>query len=140
MSILIVDDEVCICDLMESVLTENYKVIKTYFSKDVLDLARKHLPKLIISDIMMPGLDGLELLAVLRADPRTKTIPIILISAAATPISAGGADAFLQKPFEIEALEKLISRFLPPSEKTPLNFHTDDFFLSSSSPNWEHNN
>ncbi len=85
--------------------------------REALNAARAEHPDLVLSDVMMPGLDGIELLRALRADPATKCIPIILLSARAGEESriegvATGADDYLTKPFSSRELVARVSAHL----------------------------
>ncbi|MBC8076419.1 MAG: response regulator [Chloroflexales bacterium] len=71
-------------------------------------------PALIISDIMMPHMSGLELVQVLRADPRYSAVPIILMSAAPQSGDTQDANLFIPKPFDINRLISLIEGYIEP--------------------------
>jgi CheY-like chemotaxis protein len=98
--------------LIADILAEEYRVLKAYNGKQALEIARTHRPTVIVSDVMMPKMTGLELIEALRDDPATRNIPVILLSAAIPRSLATKADAFLSKPFELEALEQLVARFV----------------------------
>jgi CheY-like chemotaxis protein len=110
MLILVVDDEESLCELLAEVLSGDYEVIKAFNGKAALELARERKPDIIISDIMMPHMSGVEMLRALRGDSGTEGIPVILLSAAPLRSKVTGASAFLTKPFEIEVLEKVVAR------------------------------
>jgi CheY-like chemotaxis protein len=83
-----------------------------------VELAREHLPDLVLLDLHLPDIPGDEVLRRLRADPRTAAIPIIVVSADATPASvvrlqAAGADAYLTKPLDVDEFLVTVERFLP---------------------------
>ncbi len=109
MVILVVDDEESLCELMAEVLAKDYKIIKAYNGKEALELAKSQMPDLVVSDIMMPQMSGIELLNALREDQTTQNIPVILLSAAVSQKTAGQAEAFLSKPFELDVLEHTVS-------------------------------
>lgn len=108
MMVLVVDDEESLCELLAEILAEQYDVIKAYNGKEALELARQKRPDLIISDVMMPQMSGVELLQALRADPATQDTPVILLSAASPQSVAEQAEAFIRKPFEVEVLERVV--------------------------------
>jgi CheY-like chemotaxis protein len=87
-----------------------------------IELAQAHLPELILLDINMPGLDGYEVLAVLKADDRLKAIPVIAVTANAMPRdiergrAAGFAD-YLTKPIDVGQFLQAIDRCLSASEE-----------------------
>jgi DNA-binding response OmpR family regulator len=115
--ILVADDEVFMLRLLEMTLKKgSFEVISCRDGREVLTLAATNLPRLILLDIMMPGLDGLGALRQLKENPATKDIPVVVLSAkghALTRVEAqsAGAALFLAKPFspsqllgEIQAL------------------------------------
>lgn len=112
-TILIVDDEADLLDLIEYNLEkEGYNVIKAENGQDCIKLARKYNPDLIILDIMMPKMTGIEVCKVLKDDPILKVRPVIFLTARGdekTEIEGleMGADDFLSKPI---STSKLVSR------------------------------
>jgi DNA-binding response OmpR family regulator len=105
-TVLIVEDDPVILRLLEvNFELEGFGVLLAHDGAEGLELATSKHPDLIISDIMMPNVSGLELLAALKADSGTASIPIILLSAKAqsADVKAGmeaGADDYVTKPFE----------------------------------------
>jgi len=112
-TILIVDDEADLLDLIEYNLEkEGYNVLKAENGQEGIKLARKHNPDLIILDIMMPKMTGIEVCKVLKEDPVLKIRPVIFLTARGdekTEIEGleMGADDFLSKPI---STSKLVSR------------------------------
>ena len=107
--ILIADDNADMRDYIRRLLSPRWTPLVASNGRQALAEALTHPPDLIISDIMMPGLDGFELLARLRAEPRTRTVPIILLSARAGEEARiegleAGADDYLVKPFSAREL------------------------------------
>jgi two-component system cell cycle response regulator len=108
--ILIVDDEPLNVQLMESQLTEySYDTIAAYCGEDALEIVEKELPDLIILDVVMPGIDGFEVIRAIRANKRTADIPIILCTVLNSKEERIrglniGADEFLNKPIMFEEL------------------------------------
>ncbi|MGE5679256.1 MAG: response regulator [Bacillota bacterium] len=109
-TVLIVDDEPEVrenlSDLLENV---GYRVISAADGSDALRQLSKEIPSLVISDIMMPGMNGYELLERLQCDPWLKPIPFILLSAKADKQSfrkamLSGADDYITKPYDAEEL------------------------------------
>jgi CheY-like chemotaxis protein len=102
-TILVVDDDVHVLVLIELFLKRyGFHVVKTNVPQKALDIIRMSPPDLIISDVMMPGMSGIELCALLRNMPQTRYIPIIVVSANAdVEVSrncmAVGANLFLTK-------------------------------------------
>jgi len=96
-------------DYVRRLLAEHYEVLAVPDGLSALAAARRKSPSLVLTDIMMPGLDGFGLLRELRADPTTQNIPVILLSARAGEESAveglnAGADDYLTKPFSAQEL------------------------------------
>ena len=116
--ILIVDDEKPIADLVAvAVAQAGYTVEFAYDGRQALEKAREQWPALVISDLMMPFMDGVAFIAALRQEASTlgrQTPPIVLMTAAARGrAEAVGADAVLSKPFELDELESTIQQLLP---------------------------
>jgi CheY-like chemotaxis protein len=106
MTVLTVDDDPFILDSVSKYLTaRGLRVVSTTDPESVVSLASKEKPRLIISDIAMPGMDGLALLNVLKTEPATRDIPLILLTSSknAADIQEGlnaGAEAYLVKPID----------------------------------------
>ena len=115
-TILIVDDEKPVREFLAAALEQDgYDVIQAAHGGHALSLINSGStrPDLVISDIMMPLVGGVELCRVLRSNPSTATIPIVLMSAAHVHASNGaGADAVIGKPFDLDTLEGLVHRLL----------------------------
>jgi len=105
-TVLLVEDDPVILRLLEvNFELEGFSVLLAHDGAEGIELARSGAPDLIISDIMMPKVSGLELVAALKTDDATSAIPIILLSAKAqsSDVKAGmeaGADDYVTKPFE----------------------------------------
>lgn len=112
-TILIVDDEPFIVDLLASALQdEGYKVERAYDGEEAWRLVCAHQPDLIISDVSMPRLDGLDLLNRLRRQRVLAQIPVILMSAARSRLDTDDA-VFVAKPFDLDRMLSLIQAELP---------------------------
>lgn len=112
LSVLVVDDEAAIRDLVIQILELKYQVYSATNTQEALRIAKEHKPSFILIDIYMPGRSGLELCKDLRNDPVTKNIPMMIMTARnalETRVKAYeyGADDFLEKPFY---MDDLISR------------------------------
>jgi signal transduction histidine kinase len=110
--ILWADDNADMRDYVRRLLADHYEVREAADGAAALQMAREEVPDLVLSDIMMPVLDGVGLLRALREDPRTKMVPVILLSARAGEDAAvqgleSGADDYLVKPF---AARELLAR------------------------------
>jgi DNA-binding response OmpR family regulator len=126
-AILAVDDDPAILDVVAQVLAdEGYDVLTAGGGRAAVDLARKHLPKLILLDLMMPEMNGWQVVAELKASSHTRTIPIVLLSARRdTELMAHnlGVSSYLEKPFDLDELLARVQRLLTlggPSSSPPL--------------------
>ncbi len=115
--LLIVDDEAEIVELVTMVLEQDDRSIFTaYDGEQALEIVHEEQPDLVLSDIMMPRLDGRELCKRIRADPTTSGIVIILMSAVHKLEAADcDADGLIRKPFDISMITGLINRHLVSS-------------------------
>ncbi len=108
--ILVIDDERDLVELIRLNLQRNgYEVLYAHDGKVGLEIARKHLPDLIILDLMMPGLTGQEVATRLKGDSQTTAIPLLMLTARSeeTDIIVGlslGADDYVSKPFSMKVL------------------------------------
>jgi two-component system phosphate regulon response regulator PhoB len=119
-TILIIDDEKDLIEMVRYNLEdkEGYDTISATDGQAGLEIAQRHKLDLIVLDLMMPGIDGLEVCRRLRADPRTSRVPVIMLTAKATEADriVGlelGADDYITKPFsprELVARVKAILR------------------------------
>ncbi|HET9529170.1 MAG TPA: ATP-binding protein [Blastocatellia bacterium] len=107
--ILLADDNADMREYLRRILSPHWRVEIVSDGKAAIEAARERVPDLVLSDVMMPGLDGFELLRELRADPLTREVPVILLSARAGEESRiegleAGADDYLVKPFSAREL------------------------------------
>ncbi len=108
--VLVVDDEEDILELVRyNLAREGYKVRCVASGEEALEAARQDVPGLIVLDLMLPGLDGLEVCRILRRDPKTAHIPIVMLTAKGeeADVVAGlelGADDYVTKPFSPRVL------------------------------------
>ena len=106
-TILVVDDEKHIRDLLKQELTESgYKVREASNGKEAIDAVRKELPDLLILDVMMPEMNGFDVAAVLKNDPLTMDVPILILSIVQDKERGYrlGVDRYLTKPIDTEKL------------------------------------
>ena len=112
--VLIVEDNTDMNNFIAGSLTDEYYIIQTSNGKEGLDAALAQVPDVIVSDIMMPVMDGEQMLAELKNDVRTSHIPVILLTAKTSDeeLTEGyesGADVYLTKPFSVKALRSCIN-------------------------------
>ena len=115
--LLIVEDNSDIRQYINESLKEDYRILQASNGKEGMELAIQQSPDLIVSDIMMPEMDGIEMTKLLKEDIRTSHIPIILLTAktSATDQQEGydsGADSYLMKPFSAKLLQSRIRNIL----------------------------
>lgn len=116
-TLLVVDDNKDIREYMKSVLSADYVVMEAADGNEALQLAKHYVPDLVLSDVMMPGIDGLELCAELKRNSTTCHIPVIIVTAKTMDeqIIEGyenGADAYITKPFSTKMLLTRIENLL----------------------------
>lgn len=117
--ILVVDDEPAFCAVVCEILQlAGFDVHQAINAQSALNVLQEIRPDLILTDVMMPGIDGLSFIRLLRKEPHCKDIPTIVVSALGSPddqraAEEAGADGFLAKPFTMIELRDMIERFLP---------------------------
>jgi CheY-like chemotaxis protein len=105
--ILVVDDDEAIRELMVSAFEEEgYHVLEAADGAQALHLVSQAVPSVVLLDIQMPGIDGLEVARRLKADPATAAIPLVAVSAHAreAEVLASGCCTFIAKPFDLAVL------------------------------------
>jgi len=129
-SVLVVDDEADMCDLIENTLSMCYCVYLASDGKEGLEKAMKYQPDIIISDIVMPEMDGYEFCKAIKSKVETSHIPVLLLTAKSTTddeIAAytTGADAFITKPFDINLLKNRVDGLIENRQKLKRSFLSD---------------
>jgi DNA-binding response OmpR family regulator len=116
--ILVADDEPDIVTIVEMILrSQGYDVLKAANGLEALELAERHSPDPILLDIMMPDMDGWEVLRLLHVDPSTSEIPVAMISAKTgsrakiTSMQEGAVD-YITKPFDSQELLSKVRELL----------------------------
>lgn len=116
-SIMIVEDNLSVIRFMGSALGDGYSITYASNGIDAIERAKSSIPDLIITDVMMPRMDGIEFCRTIRSEPLTSHIPVIIVSARCTDedringINAG-ADAYLSKPFNADELTSMVTHLL----------------------------
>jgi len=127
--LLIVEDNLELSDFIFSELSQSYNVIAVANGIQALEYLNKHTIQLILSDIMMPMMDGIELCKKIKENPKTKQIPVILLTAKSALNAKiegleSGADAYITKPFSMDHLLVQISNLLE-NRKTILDHYSN---------------
>ena len=120
--VLVVEDNADIREYIRSSFTDIYEVITAKDGKEGWELAQARIPNIIVSDIMMPVMDGIELCKRIKEDMRTSHIPVILLTAKDSLQDkeegyASGADSYLTKPFSAKLLHSRINNLLETRKK-----------------------
>src|SRR5438046_5628978 len=133
--ILVVDDELDAVELVEfNLKSAGYEVVTAADGAEALKKVRAHSPDMIVLDLMLPEVDGLEVCKILRRDPATAAVPIIMLTAKAAEIDRVlglelGADDYVTKPFsprELVLRVKALLRRRTPTEPEPENLDFSD--------------
>jgi len=115
-TVIVVEDEPDAAEMFaEMMRLSNYKVLKTYSSTPAITMIANEKPDVVILDMMMPDISGLEVLRFMRREPELRFIPVIIVSAKSTPsdINSGleaGAAAYLTKPVGFQELKQAVDR------------------------------
>ena len=117
-TVLIVEDNDLNIKLFSDLLqAHGYDTVQTMDGRDVLKLAREHCPNLILMDIQLPKISGLEVTKKLKADDELKNIPVVAVTAFAMKgdeeeILEGGCDGYVAKPISVSAFLDVVSKFM----------------------------
>lgn len=125
-TILIVEDSPANMMLFSLVLeSAGHTLLSAERAQAGIELAREHVPDLVLMDIQLPGMDGLAALAHLRADPRTRAIPVVALTAYAMKgdrenLLAAGFDAYIEKPIDyVSFLEQVAALAIQTDREQP---------------------
>ena len=117
---LYVEDDLSSLALVEAILASGpgRRTLFAVQGRLGVELARAHLPDLVLLDLRLPDIPGEEVLRRLRADRRTANIPVVIVSADATAgslerLRQAGANAYLTKPLDVDEFLAVVERFLP---------------------------
>lgn len=131
--ILIVDDNKNIRDYLGSLLTESYNILESVDGDEGIKMAINHLPDVIISDVMMPNINGIELCNNLKNNELTSHIPIILLTAKSGDFNEisglqSGADDYITKPFNPKTLQIKINNIVESRKALQERYKKDVIF------------
>lgn len=121
-TILVCDDDPSLRELVRAVLGHGYRFIEAADGIEALALAREERPDLIVLDVMLPGLSGIEVLEELRNDEGMKAIRVVVITAwshAEIDAQVAGADRFVSKPFDPDELSSAVEELLDVGSTEP---------------------
>ncbi len=126
-AVLVVDDNRDMLNFISDSLAEDYRVFQAENGQLALDFLANHEVSLVVSDVMMPGIDGFELCKRVKSDINTSHIPVILLTARTTDESKVkglqlGADDYLTKPFNMEVLRLRVQKFMEWADATHHDF------------------
>lgn len=130
--VLLVDDEPGLRDAVQAYLEDSgFRVDVASNAQDGLDLARQKLPDLIITDIMMPQVDGYQFLKQLREEPQFKTLPVVFLTARGMTADRiqgynAGCDAYLSKPFDPDELVAIVTNLVDKQATLRASFDEDE--------------
>jgi two-component system alkaline phosphatase synthesis response regulator PhoP/two-component system response regulator VicR len=135
--ILVVDDEPHIVRLVQVNLEKaGYTVTTASNGREALDAVASEQPDLVVLDVMMPEMDGMETLKRLKGNPETDGIPVILLTAKAQDADVfegwkSGADLYLTKPFNPSELLLFVQRIFKSKDEGPSSYRIDEEDLDS---------
>lgn len=121
--VMVVDDDVISRKLTSHLLRhEGYEVVQTSDASDALDRLKAAPPCLVLVDLHLPVMDGLELTRRMKADPATKHIPVVAVTAdamkgAEESALAAGCDSFVTKPLDTRQFTEVVKKFAGPNAK-----------------------
>ncbi len=117
-TVLIVEDNEKNMKLARDVLqAKGYATVEAVTGEEGVKLAREKVPDLVLMDIQLPGINGIEAFKQIRADPKTARIPVVALTASVTPtdrsqITAAGFDAFIGKPINLKEFLDTVKRMV----------------------------
>ena len=117
-AILIIEDNDKNMKLARDILNaKGYRTIEAVTGEEGVKLARERLPDLVLMDIQLPGMNGIEAFRQIRADAKTAGIPVVALTASVTPtdrseITAAGFDAFIGKPINLKEFVATVKRLI----------------------------
>ena len=122
-TILIVEDNEKNMKLARDVLqAKGYKTLEAITGEQGVTLAKQHVPDLVLMDIQLPGINGIEAFKQIRAEAKTAKVPVVALTASVTPtdrsaITAAGFDAFVSKPINLKEFLDTVKRLIDGAKK-----------------------
>lgn len=111
--VVVIDDEAPVAEMTALALSSQGFATEFATSGPAgLKLVQDSLPDAVVCDVRMPDLDGVQVVEQLRADPRTRKIPVLFLSGQCHPGEATQADAFMEKPFQLKELAATVARLI----------------------------
>jgi len=133
--LLVVEDIPDILNLLEATLKfKGYRVVTARNGEEALEVIQKDRPALIITDILMPKMDGFNLVHRLRINPETRTIPVVFLSATYVApedkefAHSIGVNRFIEKPVDLVAFLPIIERIIAQGDNVPLHSLSEEEF------------
>jgi DNA-binding response OmpR family regulator len=131
--LLIVEDNADVKEYIKGNIEEEFRILEAVDGEDGLNQAINHIPDLIISDVMMPKMDGFEMCDKLKNDERTSHIPVIMLTAKATSKDKidgykTGADDYIMKPFDAQVLRARIYNLIQQRKRLGEHFKKEGIF------------
>jgi two-component system response regulator MtrA len=115
-TILVVEDDSALREFLCTALADEFEVAGAVSGEEAVDLARRLRPDVVLLDVMLPGLSGLDVVRVIRADPSLRDTPVLVMTAFseidAGDAEAAGASRFLAKPFDLQQLTAAVRDLL----------------------------
>lgn len=120
--LVVEDNELNLKLFQDLLLTQNLKIIASRDGKDITKITEREMPKLILMDIQLNGISGIDLIKELKSNAKTKHIPIISVTAFAMKndearVAASGCDLYLSKPVSIDSFFEAVNKFIKPNKK-----------------------
>ena len=134
-TVLIVEDNEDMRQFIRYILSDDYNLIEAENGEEGFEVAKKHLPDVVISDVMMPKTDGFDLCQLIKTNVATNHIPVILLTAYALDEQKqvgfeSGADAYIAKPFNIKLLKTRVRKLIENRKKIRESF--SNFLLNET--------
>jgi len=140
--LLIVEDSNDLVDYLEAVLRDDFLMEFAVNGKEGFDKALEFVPDIILSDVMMPEMDGITMLDKIRSDERTSHIPVVMLTAKADIASrlegiGRGADAYMSKPFHEEELKLRLTKLIEQRNTLRQRYASMGVFTQSDDPTYK---